>query len=374
MTPLGREIRDRIAADGPITLERYMALALGHPRFGYYMTRDPLGVSGDFTTSPEISQMFGELIGLWAAETWSIMGRPDGLRLVELGPGRGTLMADALRALRVLPAFRDAATVHLVETSPPLRAAQARTLEGSGAEVSWHACLDEVPAGPALVIANEFFDALPIRQLVQTDTGWHERVVGLGPDGALVLGLAPDPDGRITNPGRTGDILEINEAGLAIAHALAGRLVAEGGAALVIDYGHLASAPGDTLQAVRRHGFADPLADPGEADLTAHVDFAALARAVREAGAAVHGPATQRDFLRSLGIDARAARLRHGASPEQAGAVEAALHRLTGGEPGQMGELFKVVAFSDPRLPSLPGLLPPQPGVASHSHALEPTC
>jgi NADH dehydrogenase [ubiquinone] 1 alpha subcomplex assembly factor 7 len=183
VTPLGREIRELIAAEGPITLERYMALALGHPRHGYYMTRDPLGAAGDFTTAPEISQMFGELLGLWAAETWSIMGRPSRLRLVELGPGRGTLMSDALRAARIVPGFCEAASVHLVETSPVLRDAQARTLERAGADLFWHASLAEVPAGPAIVIANEFFDALPIRQLVRTETGWHERMVGLGPDG-----------------------------------------------------------------------------------------------------------------------------------------------------------------------------------------------
>jgi SAM-dependent MidA family methyltransferase len=355
VTPLGREIRELITAEGPITVERYMALALGHPRHGYYMTRDPFGAEGDFTTAPEISQMFGELLGLWVAETWAAMGRPRPLRLVELGPGRGTLMADALRASRVLPGFREAVTVHMVETSPALREAQARTLEASGSQPAWHGRLDEVPPGPAIVLANEFFDALPVRQFVRAEDGWRERLVGLGPEGDLTFGLAPDPESRLSVPGRSGDILEVGEAALGLARDLATRLVGEGGAALVLDYGHLRSGPGDTLQALRRHAFADPLAEPGEADLTAHVDFAALGRVAAKAGAAVHGPTTQGDFLRALGIEARAERLGRSASPDQGG-VEAALRRLTGSGPGDMGARFKVLAFSDPRIASLPGL------------------
>ena len=374
MTPLGREIRELIAAEGTITLERFMALALGHPRHGYYMTRDPFGAAGDFTTAPEISQMFGELIGLWAAETWSIMGRPARLHLIELGPGRGTLMADALRAGRILRGFLDAVHVHLVETSPVLREVQASTLAGMGAEPSWHASLAEVPPGPAVMVANEFFDALPIRQLVRSEAGWHERMVGLGPEDTLAFGLAPEPDRSIGRPGRPGDIIEINEPGLAIAGELSARLAAGGGAALVIDYRHLRSAPGDTLQALRAHTYADPLAAPGEADLTAHVDFAALAGAAVRAGAAIHGPASQGDFLRALGIETRAERLKRGASPEQAQALDAALRRLTGSGPGEMGELFKVVAFSDPRIPALPGLAAPRIGTKSASPALEPSC
>jgi SAM-dependent MidA family methyltransferase len=355
VTPLGREIRELIAAEGPITVERYMALALGHPRHGYYMTRDPFGAEGDFTTAPEMSQMFGELLGLWAAETWSAMGRPRLLRLVEFGPGRGTLMADALRAGHVLPGFREALSVHLVETSPALREAQIRTLAPSGGEPAWHARLDEVPPGPAIILANEFFDALPVRQFVRAEDGWRERVVGLGPEGDLGFGLAPDPDSRLSVPGRTGDLLEVGEAGLALVRDLASRLVRQGGAALVLDYGHLRSGRGDTLQAVRRHRFTDPLAEPGEADLTAHVDFAALSRVAAQAGAAVHGPATQGNFLRALGIEARAERLARSA-PLAKGGLKAASRRLTGSGAGEMGALFKVLAFSDPRIAALPGL------------------
>jgi SAM-dependent MidA family methyltransferase len=313
-----------------------------------------LGAQGDFTTAPEISQMFGELIGLWAAEVWRAMGEPSPVRLVELGPGRGTLMADALRAARVLPAFRSATVVHLVETSPALRARQEAELAPAGAPVSWYGDLAEVPDGPAIVVANEFFDALPIRQFVGTERGWCERLVGLS-EGGLAFGLAPEPAGDVPLPVRPGAMLEWPAAGVAVMGRLAARLAAQGGAALVIDYGHARSGFGDTLQAVRHHAYADPLADPGEADLTAHVDFALLASAGRSAGATVLGPVLQGDFLRALGIDARAATLKRRATPAQAGAVDAAVARLAGTGEGQMGELFKVLGLCAPDLPPLPG-------------------
>ena len=337
-----------------MTVERYMALCLGHPVHGYYRTRDPLGAQGDFTTAPEISQTFGELIGLWAAEVWRAMGEPSPVRLVELGPGRGTLMADALRAARVLPAFRSATVVHLVETSPALRARQEAELAPAGAPVSWYGDLAEVPDGPAIVVANEFFDALPIRQFVGTERGWCERLVGLS-EGGLAFGLAPEPARDVPLPVRPGAMLEWPAAGFAVMGRLAARLAAQGGAALVIDYGHARSGFGDTLQAVRHHAYADPLADPGEADLTAHVDFALLASAGRSAGATVLGPVLQGDFLRALGIDARAATLKRRATPAQAGAINAAVARLTGSGEGQMGALFKVLGLGAPGLPPLPG-------------------
>jgi SAM-dependent MidA family methyltransferase len=337
-----------------MTVERYMALCLGHPVYGYYRTRDPLGAQGDFTTAPEISQMFGELIGLWSAEVWRAMGEPSPVRLVELGPGRGTLMADALRAARVLPAFRSATAVHLVETSPALRARQEAALAPTRAAVSWHGDLAEVPDGPAIVVANEFFDALPIRQFVGTERGWCERLVGLS-EGGLALGLAPEPARDVPLPVRPGATLEWPAAGVALIGTLAARLAAQGGAALIIDYGHARSGFGDTLQAVRAHAYADPLADPGEADLTAHVDFAMLASAGRSAGATVHGPVLQGDFLRALGIDARAAAIRQRATPVQGDAIDAAVARLTGSGEGQMGELFKVLGLGAPDLPLLPG-------------------
>jgi SAM-dependent MidA family methyltransferase len=355
VSALGAEIERLIATEGPLTVERYMALCLGHPVHGYYATRDPLGTAGDFTTAPEISQVFGELIGLWAAEVWRGMGGPAPVRLVELGPGRGTLMADALRAARVLPAFRGALDVHLVETSPTLRERQAARLAEAGISVAWHGELAGVPDGPAIVIANEFFDALPIRQLVGTERGWCERLVGLGEAG-LAFGLKPEPDRSVPVPVRPGAMLEWPAAGLALMQRLAGRIATQGGAALVIDYGHESSGFGDTLQAVRRHAYADPLADPGEADLTTHVDFALLAGAARTAGAAVHGPTTQGAFLRGLGIEARAAALNAGASEAERAGIDAAVARLTGAGTGEMGGLFKVLAVSDPRLGAIPGL------------------
>ncbi|ALK10239.1 class I SAM-dependent methyltransferase [Blastochloris viridis] len=356
MTPLQREIAELIRTDGPLSLARYMALCLGHPRLGYYVTRDPLGRTGDFVTAPEISQMFGELVGLWCADAWVRMNQPAQIALVELGPGRGTLMADTLRALKVVPALRAAVSVHLVETSPVLRQHQRMALAGAGVPIAWHDRLDEVPAGPMLLIANEFLDALPIIQLVRTPQGWHERQVGLD-GGTLAFGLSPVryPDAAIpTAFGGVpiGSLIELSPARAAAARDIAARVATDGGAALLIDYGHALSGVGDTFQAVRGHAFADPLSDPGEADLTSHVDFAALAAAAREAGASVHGPVTQGAFLKALGIDARAARLA-AAAPDQAEGIAAARHRLTGAD--AMGDLFKVLAVKDPRMGPLAG-------------------
>ena len=329
-SPLGRIIREMIGADGPMSLRDYMALCIGHPSHGYYATRDPLGAAGDFTTAPEISQMFGELIGLWAAETWRLLGSPDRVALVELGPGRGTMMADALRAGRAAPGYLAAVSVHLVETSPSLRAAQRHTLAAATVPVAGHDTLDTVPPGPAIVLANEFFDALPIRQYAHARGAWHERLVGLDPGGDLLFGLSTHPETRIAVPGREGDIVEVAEAAGEVARGLAERLVRYGGAALAIDYGHTVSAPGDTLQAVQRHAFADPLADPGEADLTAHVDFAALARAVAGTGAIVHGPTSQGAFLAALGLAGRATRLSAGTDAAGRERIAAAANRLVG--------------------------------------------
>ncbi|WP_460448937.1 class I SAM-dependent methyltransferase [Alsobacter sp. SYSU BS001988] len=357
MTPLGRRLAAEIAAAGPISVARYMAACLGDPLHGYYATRDPFGPQGDFVTAPEISQMFGELIGLWCAEAWMRLGSPPVLRLVELGPGRGTLMADALRAARALPPFRAALDVRLVETSPTLRARQEAALAGAGVPVAWASDVDEVPAGPALVIANEFLDALPIRQFVKAQDGWRERLVGLaeGDPAALRFGLAPEPEPMLADaPGEPGAVLEVGEAGLDIARRLAERFAATGGAALAIDYGHVRPGFGDTLQAVHGHAYADPLAEPGEADLTAHVDFAALGRVARTAGAVVHGPVTQGAFLRGLGLAERAAALKRGAAPPVAAAVDTAAARLADGGDG-MGELFKVLAFGSAGMGALPG-------------------
>ena len=356
MTDFETSLRQVILVEGPISVERYMGLCLSH----YYGTRDPLGPVGDFTTAPEISQMFGELLGLWLAEVWAAMGSPALVRLAELGPGRGTLMADALRAVtRALPQFRAALQVHLIETSPVLRRRQQALLSGAGVEASWHERIDDVPPGPLLVLANEFFDALPVRSYMATERGWCERLVGLdggNPDGALVIGLRAEPDALPRKPGRAGDILEVPLESFGIVRPLAGRLAREGGAALILDYGYWGPAFGETLQALRQHEPVSPLSDPGEADLTTHVDFHALAQGAAAEGASVHGPAVQADFLRDLGIHARADALRARATSEQATAIGLALARLTDrGEKG-MGSLFKVLALTHPHLASVPGL------------------
>ncbi|WP_457104817.1 class I SAM-dependent methyltransferase [Methylobacterium sp. P5_C11] len=352
MTPLGAEIAALIRQNGPIGVDRYMALCLGHPIHGYYRNRDPLGVQGDFITAPEISQMFGELIGAWTAYVHGAMGRPDPLMLVEFGPGRGTLMADALRALRAaapgLPV-----TPHLVETSPVLRAAQARALAGTGA--TWHDGIETLPPGPAIILANEFFDCLPVRQFERRPTGWHERQVGLGPEGALAFGLSPEPSPGLDADGPDGALMSVPAAGLALMRRLAGRLRTTGGALLAIDYGHVRPGFGDTLQALAGHRLTDPLSAPGAADLTHHVDFAALARAARAEGAAIHGPVDQGNFLAALGLGARADRLKARATAAQSAAIDAAVARLTDPRVGSMGSLFKVLAVSGPTIGPLPG-------------------
>ena len=353
-TPLFRLLAEEIRETGPIGLDRYMALCLDHPEHGYYRTRDPLGSTGDFTTAPEISQMFGELIGVWVAATRAAIGAAT-VDLVELGPGRGTLMADALRALRsaapgvVFP-------VHLVETSPVLRALQAERLSHADPAPVWHEKIETLPEGPSIVVANEFFDALPVRQFERGRAGWHERRVGLSPDGAeLAIGLSPESDLRIAREAPEGVVLTLPGAALDVVRGLSTRLVRDGGALLAIDYGHARPGFGDTLQALAGHRFVDPFTAPGEADLTCHVDFAALAMAAQGCGARVHGPVDQRDFLLALGLRLRADRLKARASPAQAQAIEAAFARLT--DPGRrgMGALFKALCIGHPSLTALPG-------------------
>ncbi len=365
MTALGREIAAMIAEDGPMSVERFMTLAAMHPEHGYYRTRVPIGAQGDFTTAPEIHQMFGELIGLWAAEVWRAMGEPAVVRLVELGPGRGTLMADFLRAARVAPGFRKALDVHLVEMSEPLAAEQHRALQTAGVPIAWHESVESLPSGPTLIIANEFFDALPVRQYVRVPAGWCERLVGLNADGALCFGLAPAPQSGLTasaDPEATpavGAIVEIGLVGQRLMGRLAGHIAAERGALLVIDYGHAETKPGATLQAMKDHRPTDPLDEPGEADLTAHVDFAALARAATAAGACVHGPVTQGTFLGRLGLFERAQALKRKANAAQSVAIDAAVGRLAvpgSGAGLSMAEHFKVLAVSSPGLGMPPGL------------------
>ena len=357
MTALADEIRERIRRDGPIGVDAYMELCLHHPEHGYYRRGWPIGTGGDFITAPEVSQMFGELIGLWCAAVWQAMGEPQQVRLVELGPGRGTLLADALRAATTVPAFPDAIDLHLVETNGSLRAEQAARL--ADARPTWHEDFDTVPPGPALIVANEFFDALPIRQFERIDGSWQERVVALAPSSQVLRFAAADSIPVETGLGcaPSGAIAERAPAREALAGALAERVAADGGAALIIDYGYEQTGPGDTLQAMRRHRRHDVLDDPGTADLTAHVDFFSLAAAARQAGTDVFGPVHQGDFLRALGIDARAARLRRKASAQQAAEIDAALRRLTGAH--GMGALFKAMAFAHPALGAPPGFEQP---------------
>jgi len=349
MSALEILIREMIGENGPLSLETYMTLALSHPVHGYYRTKMPLGKHGDFITAPEISQMFGELVGLWCAAVWHSMGKPRPVLFTELGPGQGTLMADALRAARAAPDFFSAIEVHLVESSEILRQCQRAALKDVAVSISWHASVEELPDGPALIIANEFFDCLPVRQFVRTASGWHERFIGLSNEGGLCFGLAPDPEPGLAAPGEPGQIFEAGLAAARLMSRLAGRVSLQGGALLVIDYGYDAPRRGATLQAVKSHRYADPLKDPGEADITAHVDFRALARAARAAGAATHGPVAQGEWLRRLGLYERAAALRKHASQSQSAAIDRALEHLAGtlyGAGDGMARLFKVLAVT----------------------------
>ncbi len=359
-TPLEADIRKRIRAAGPMPITEYMSLCLTDPAHGYYMRRDPFGARGDFITAPEISQMFGELVGLWMASVWKQMGAPENVRVIELGPGRGTMMRDAMRAAKVMAGFREAAVLHLVEISPPLKAHQEETLRELPVPMFWHASLKDVPAGPAIIVANEFFDALPVNQAVKAQDGWHERRVGVDEAGRLAFTVAPAPlphIARLLPPSvREAPAASVFEwRSNAVAMEMGLRIARDSGAALVIDYGHAYSAPGDTLQAVGAHGYADPLSAPGTIDLTAHVDFEALARAIDAMGAQCFGPLEQADFLRRLGLEARAEMLKTKAGPERAGEIEEARARLTGSGRTGMGVLFKAAAFAHRTLGAPPG-------------------
>ena len=342
----------RIRSEGPLSLADYMADCLLHPRFGYYTTRDPLGAGGDFTTAPEISQMFGEMLGLCLVQCWLDQGRPKAFTLAELGPGRGTLMADVLRAAKSVPGFHDAADVVLVEASPTLRAVQASTLDGYAP--TWTDQVSALPEAPLYLLANEFFDALPIRQFVRDGDGWRERRVGLdGED--LAFGLGPaGPQPALTErleDTKSGDLVEICPALPGITAEIGRRIDTHGGAALIVDYGDWRSQ-GDTFQALRDHEMVDPLATPGAADLTAHVDFEAIARAAAPAAAA--RLTSQGVFLERLGITARAQALAAGLSGSALESHVAAHRRLT--HPQEMGNLFKVLGLYPARTTPPAGL------------------
>ena len=356
MNPLARYLRDQIAGHGPMTVATFMATAMSHPEHGYYMKRDPLGREGDFVTAPEVSQMFGELIGLWCVAGWEQMGRPAKLMLMELGPGRGTLMADALRAMATVPACREAVDIHLVEISPLLKAAQAKSLEGN--PVTWHDNLAAAPEGPMLLVTNELYDALPIHQFLRTADGWRERLVDVTPEGFRFV-LAPQPTpatalvSSTANGAPLGSIAEVSAAGVGLTHEIARRIAASGGLALIIDYASERGPIGDTLQAVRRHGYHDVLDDPGEADISARVDFSTLARVATESGARAFGPVNQGDFLIGLGIEARAEILSTNATEKQRADIAQACERLVSS--GGMGCLFKVLAIAGRDAPTPAG-------------------
>ena len=348
MTALAARIAALIEAQGPISVAQYMTLALHDAECGYYSNREPFGAAGDFITAPEISQMFGEMLGLWCVQVWHDQGQPRLKRLVELGPGRGTLMADALRAAQVAPEFLAGLDVVLVEASPVLQKLQEEKLKNSGVPIRWVSHFDDsFMDRPLLLLANEFFDALAIRQYVKTERGWCERMV-VEKSGELDFALAPQPTPSEVIPlsranAPDGGVYEVSAAATALAEAIASVVAEKGGGALLLDYGY-GDAPGfgETLQAVGGHRFADVLAEPGENDLSAHVDFTALGEAARHAGAAVYGPRGQAEFLVDLGITARAEKLIL-ANPAAVQNLVAGVARLIG--PDLMGTLFKAMAF-----------------------------
>ncbi len=359
-TALADKIKALILAGGPISVTDYFALCLADPEHGYYRTRNPFGRAGDFITAPEISQLFGEMIGVFMVLAWQHHGEPADVRLIEIGPGRGTMMSDMLRVIaRLAPRLYEQSTVHLVETSPRLQDVQRQTLANHGQKVHWHESFDQLPTGFTLLAANELFDAIPIRQFIKTPTGFRERMVGLDADNELsfTLGVATlDPEmlPQRETPPPDGTIFEVSPAREAVLTAICDRLKQNHGTALILDYGHMVTGFGDTLQAVRDHKFDPPLANPGLADLTSHVDFETLARSALTAGVHVNGCLHQGDFLVALGIEERASSLGRDKDAGTQRDIVEAVQRLAGSGEGRMGELFKVLALSSPAVSVLP--------------------
>jgi NADH dehydrogenase [ubiquinone] 1 alpha subcomplex assembly factor 7 len=354
MTPLAAIVRAQIDRFGPMSLAEYMTLCLLHPKHGYYMQQNPFGTGGDFVTAPEISQMFGEVLGLCLARSWVDQGQPDRFVLAEPGPGRGTLMADILRATRQVPGFLEAAEIWLIEASPALTQTQQETLNGF--DMRWTQKIEGLPEAPLFLIANEFFDALPVQQFQRSANGWQERLIGIEGD-RLVWGLGAEMPLNtledLLSPRKPGDIVETRPAASAFMQEIALRITTNGGVALIVDYGGWGSFE-TTFQAVKAHGKTDPLAEPGQADLTAHVDFRALAAAAEPL--ARTGLTPQGVLLERLGITARAQTL---AKDLQGSALEnhiAAHRRLT--HPDEMGNLFKAIGFYPPGAPLPSGLEP----------------
>jgi NADH dehydrogenase [ubiquinone] 1 alpha subcomplex assembly factor 7 len=354
---LAARLHARIAENGPLTIEAFMQACSSDAASGAYASRQPIGGAGDFITAPEISQIFGELLGLWSVAVWQSMSAPRAVTVAELGPGRGTLMADALRAWRAVPPFVDTVSVALIETSPVMVAAQRSSLREARVPVSWYATLDELPDGPLILLTNEFVDALPIRQFIYRDGTWRERLVASDRSGGfcftegdrLALG---DQASDLPDEAPDGSILETRPAAKTLLRELGRRASVAPLAALIIDYGHDESGFGDTLQAVRGHRFAATLGDPGSADLSAHVDFADLKRQASALGLKPYGPMPQGEFLLKLGLGERHDRLLQRATPAQAEAIASGASRLV--DPKQMGILFKALALTGAGLPPPP--------------------
>ncbi|MGH6888410.1 MAG: class I SAM-dependent methyltransferase [Rhizomicrobium sp.] len=357
MNALAQRLARAIRFEGPLSLSVVMTLALHDPECGFYARGEAIGAEGAFVTAPEISQIFGELLGLWIFQTWRDQGRPTKSTMVELGPGRGTLLCDALRTWRREPEFLDAIELVLVEASAALESAQRARLEGSPVPVRWVRQWSDVAAdGPLFLLANEFLDALPVRQFVMTTRGWCERMVTADAADKLAFALAPYPTTVLIPPGRTaadpGAVYEISPAALSLIEDVAHAITARGGAALFVDYGHSGEGFGETLQALNHHRAVDVLERLGEADLSAHVDFGAAAQCARAAGARTYGPLAQGSFLGALGIEARAARL-ESANPERAAEIRDGVRRLV--KPSEMGTLFKALALVPQNAPGPPG-------------------
>lgn len=356
MNDLTSHLKAEIERCGSITVEAFVRLALTGRPDSYYVRRDPLGASGDFVTAPEISQVFGECIGIWCVDLWTKLGSPKRFKLIELGPGRGTLMSDILRSARIRPEFLNGATVALVEVNPVLKLQQEQVLASAGlARVEWSERFEDIQLdSPAIVVANEFLDALPARQFIKHASGWSERVVTIGQMGELTFAASSGPDCTASIPvsvraAGDGAIFECSQEGLNVAGSVARALATHGGGLLAVDYGHWGPALGDTLQAIRSHAYADVLDDPGNSDLTFHVDFGALSGALERAGLSVHPMITQGDFLTRLGAIERTQQLKRGASPSQCKQLDNALNRLTSDQ--AMGTLFKVLtAVSSPSI------------------------
>ena len=349
-THLEEKLIAAIKADGPISVENFMTTCLGDPEHGYYMGKDPFGRGGDFVTAPEVSQMFGEAIGVWLATAWMMLGKPPKINLIELGPGRGTLMADMLRAAKVVEEFPDAIEVHMVEMSPALRKQQGETLKGLPVNISWLQVFEQVPSGPCLIVANEFFDALAMKQIIRVGDNWHERMVELDENDNLTSGMSVEPVAKADVPiwardAADGTIAEFSPQRMAMAERIGAHVKRHGGAGLIVDYGHALSFTGDTFQAVHKHKFVDVLHLPGQSDLTSHVDFQELALGFEAGGATVFGPRTQRAFLVAMGLREREASLRKNAKARERIMVSRQAERLIGEK--QMGNLFKVIAITD---------------------------